>query len=259
MRDFTLKAYERYIVAIQKSIGHFFRFDEFLSAKEMPEAFCLLKHDVDRKPGRALKMARLENKMGVKATYYFRAKRCSYNVPVIKEIASLGHEIGYHYESLSDTNGDIEKAVKDFEKNLAMLRKTVPIKTCAMHGQPLKPFDNRDIWRVKENYDYLKNELGILGEVYWDIDYTDIAYINDTGRNWTSGEDNLKDKVVSGINGGFSSGEELLKYLLNKPHDKICFQVHPERWCNKYFQWLVQLFKDFCINIIKRLLKLIRT
>jgi hypothetical protein len=35
------------------------------------EQFCLVRHDVDRKPLNALKMAEIENKLGVKSTYYF--------------------------------------------------------------------------------------------------------------------------------------------------------------------------------------------
>ncbi len=258
MRDFTHTAYKQYLEAIKDNIGTFQRFDEYMVASKKPESFCLLRHDVDRKPHLALKMAKLEHRMGVKATYYFRIKRCSFIPDIIREIADMGHEVGYHYESLSDTNGDINLAIKDFEKNLTTLRKIATVKTCAMHGQPLKPYDNRDIWRIKENHEYLQNKLGLLGEVYLDIDYTDIAYINDTGRNWTSGKSNVRDKVYSNVKADFSSGEELLSYLSNSPHQKICFQIHPERWNNSTFGWSIQLMRDTATNSAKRVLKFLR-
>lgn len=258
MKDFTLNAYEQYLLAIKKNVGNFLRFDEFIPMFEKPQKFCLVRHDVDRKPHLALEMAILEHNLKVKSTYYFRAKECSFDINIIKQIADLGHEIGYHYESLSDTDGDISLAIKDFEKHLNEFRKIVPIKTCSMHGRPLKPFDNRDIWRIKENHEYLKNKLGILGEVYLDIDYTDIAYINDTGRNWTSGKSNRRDKVESNIKADFSSGEELLNYLNGNPHNRICFQIHPERWSNNSLEWLSQYLKDSSINAAKVVFSLIK-
>lgn len=36
----------------------------------------------------------------IKAKYYFRVVLESWNEKIIKEIASLGHEVGYHYEDL---------------------------------------------------------------------------------------------------------------------------------------------------------------
>ena len=127
-----------------------------------------------------------------------------------------------------------------------------------MHGRPLKSFDNRDIWKIKENHDFLLNELKISGEVYLDIDYSDIAYINDTGRNWTSGKSNIRDRVNSKIITEFTLGAELLEYFKNKPNSKICFQIHPERWANNAIGWAISLSFDTIVNFIKMILKIIR-
>ncbi len=257
MRDFTLKAYQQYIRAIQNRIGLFVRFDRYFTLRDKPASFCLLRHDVDRKPRQALDMAKLEHHMGVQATYYFRMKRCSFNENIIKQIASLGHEIGYHYEDLSDTNGNMEQAIRRFEQHLSRLRDIAAVKTCAMHGNPLKPYDNLDMWRVPENHEYLTSQLGMLGEPYLDIDYSDIAYINDTGRNWTSTRANRRDKVDSGVNADFSSGKALLDYLSADPAPKICFQVHPERWSDHPFVWATQWVKDRGINAAKAGIKFV--
>lgn len=258
MRDFTLDKYRIYLAAISSKIGLFMRFDNFIELVVKPEKFCLIRHDVDRKPNAALAMAKLEQEMGIVSTFYFRAKSQTFKPKILIEIAAMGHEIGYHYESLSDTNGDIKKAIEDFAINLVAFRKIVPISTCSMHGRPLKPYDNRDIWKIKENKHFLKNELGIIGEVYLDIDYTDIAYINDTGRNWTSGKSNRRDKVDSNINADFTSQEELLTYLNTNPHPKICFQIHPERWSNNLVEWQLQKMKDMGINEVKSLLSTLK-
>ncbi len=251
MRDFTLAAYEGYLKAIKSSYGNILTFSEYFSAEPKPKSFCLIRHDVDRKPGNALQMARLENGMGVKSTYYFRAKPHTFKPGIIMEIASLGHEIGYHYESLSDTDGDMSLALKDFESNLKKLREIVSVRTIAMHGRPLKPYDNRDMWRSGDNHKRLIEKYGILGEVYLDIDYTDIAYINDTGRNWTSGKFNRRDKVVSNVEADFENGENLLGYLSSTPASKMVFQVHPERWEGGVIGWVIQYFSDTAVNMVK--------
>lgn len=256
-RDFTLKRYQEYLQALKSSGLPFLTFGEILSADKQPLKFVLLRHDVDRRPENALKMARLEESMGLRATYFFRTKRCSFIPRIIQEIHSMGHEIGYHYECLSDTNGDMEAAHRNFESNLAKLRKLAQVQTCSMHGVPLKRFDNRDMWRNVPYKDALKSKYGILGEVYLAIDYSDVAYINDTGRNWSSNKSNLRDQVKSQVSTDFENGEQLLMYLQSAPHPKVCFQIHPERWDDEYGAWLLQLSKDSTINFAKVLFSLL--
>lgn len=259
MRDFTIKSYKNYLSILKSKEFNFLRFDEYMSSEKPNfENICLVRHDVDRKPEFALRMAKVEEEMGIKSTYYFRAKKCSFNVDIIKEIEGLGHEIGLHYESLSDTNGNIELALKDFEENLKEFRTVANIKTCSMHGRPLKPFDNRDIWKSESNHKYLKEELNMLGEVYLDIDYTNIAYINDTGRNWTQGKANRRDVVKSNVEVSFNTQKELINYLQDTPHEIICFQIHPERWTNTNTEYASQSVKDTSINGVKKLISIIK-
>ena len=79
-------------------------------------------------------MAYIEREMGWKATYYFRAVPESFDESIILQIASLGHEIGYHYESLATCHGNMEAAYSDFCRNLERFRSLVPVTTIAMHG-----------------------------------------------------------------------------------------------------------------------------
>ena len=78
----------------------------------------VLRHDVDLLPGNSLRTARLEAEKGMLGIYYFRAVPESWDEGIIKEIAALGHEIGYHYESLTTCNGDVDQAYADFCHNL---------------------------------------------------------------------------------------------------------------------------------------------
>jgi len=66
----------------------------------LPHAFVILRHDVDARPQNSLRLARLEHTLGIRGTYYFRIPH-TFQPSIIQEIASLGHEIGYHYETLA--------------------------------------------------------------------------------------------------------------------------------------------------------------
>ncbi|RJP36930.1 MAG: hypothetical protein C4548_15055 [Desulfobacteraceae bacterium] len=252
MKDFTLLAYKHYLQAITSAYTNIYRFDAFFDLPEKPQKFILIRHDVDRRPHKALEMAQLEYDMRICSTYYFRAKRHVFKPQIIRQIADLGHEIGYHYESLSDADGDMTSALNDFEYDLKRFRKIVPVKTIAMHGRPFSPYDNRNLWKSPENIDKLHKKFAILGEVYLHIDYSDIAYITDTGRTWRSLEANKMDIVNSNINVDITDGNLLYQRLKNGDWPKAVFQIHPERWARHKSEFILQFIKDNLINILKR-------
>jgi len=252
MRDFTHSAYTRYIEAIKEKYPAILRFDEYFLANPRPDSFCLLRHDVDRLPSRALQMARIERELGIQATYYFRTKWIAFDASIITTVHELGHEVGYHYECLSDSRGDLPNALDDFRRNLERLRALVPVRTVAMHGRPFSRFDNRDLWCNETNRQLLVSEFGILGEVYLDIDYTDIAYISDTGRNWSPGRSNRRDKVATRVGAQIEDRRSLLGYLRASPHPRLALQVHPERWTAGLFSWALQWGMDAMVNLAKR-------
>jgi hypothetical protein len=84
----------------------------------------------------------------------------------------------------------IDLAYESFCGNLERLRENFDVKTICMHGSPLSRFDNRIIW---EKYDY--RELGIIGEPYLDVDFSEVFYLTDTGRRWDGVS--VRDKVGS--------------------------------------------------------------
>lgn len=150
----------------------------------------ILRHDVDLHPERSLVIAKIEANKGWRAVYYFRAVPESWNEKIIQEIASLGHEIGYHYESLTTCNGDIDAAWNDFKTNLEKLRKIAPVSKICMHGSPRSPFDSKDIWK---KHDY--KSVGIESEPYLDTDWSNTFYLTDTGRRWDGWKVSVRDKV----------------------------------------------------------------
>ena len=71
-----------------------------------PNKFIIIRHDVDygNDLPYTLKMARKEAEMGITATYYFRTHDDVFKPDIIREIADLGHEIGYR-----EARGDNDK------------------------------------------------------------------------------------------------------------------------------------------------------
>lgn len=272
MKDFTLHTYKKLLMALQKQGFSFLSFEEFMISATGRSV--ILRHDVDLLPENALEMARIEASLKIKASYHFRIVRESNDPLCIKKIVDLGHEIGYHYEDLnfvadvSKTDGkesinlnyesDLFKSVRSrFDENLEYFRQYYPVKVISMHGSPRSRYDNRDIWKYLSYKDF-----GIICEPYFDVDYSKVLYLTDTGRSWAGEKFNLRDKIIPGF--GSTSGKPLIaKFNLDSTSsiinaslnnllpDQIIINTHPQRWTNKLFPWIKELVWQNLKNIIK--------
>jgi hypothetical protein len=157
MRDFTLIIYKKLLSELFQAGYGFVTFAEYIRNPGKKERSIILRHDVDKKPLWSLRTAEMENELGIKGTYYFRAVNNELPREVIECIARLGHEIGYHYNDLNDAGGNIGKALDQFRKNLAKFREFATVITACMHGSPLSRHDNRELWK---SHDY--RDLGII-------------------------------------------------------------------------------------------------
>jgi len=79
------------------------RLKRFIS--QPSERVILLRHDVDARKEHSLRFARIQHERGISGTYYFRLVPESFDRGVIREIAEMGHEIGYHYETMDTAGG----------------------------------------------------------------------------------------------------------------------------------------------------------
>lgn len=101
-KDFTYDIYSELIDSLKKSGYVFLPFIDFISNNNDCKKCVVIRHDVDRLPGNSLVIAEIENDAGIKASYYFRIVKESYDEDIIRQIAEMGHEIGYHYENFSE-------------------------------------------------------------------------------------------------------------------------------------------------------------
>ena len=254
--DFTIKTYKQLLEALNNSSYAFQPFAEFIENPE--EKAIVLRHDVDAKKFNSLLFAKIQAEAGIKGTYYFRVVSQSYDEAIIREIAAMGHEIGYHYETTDTCHGDVDKAYDEFCINLDMFRKFVPVKTICMHGSPMSKYDNRAIW---QKYNYRK--LGLIGEPYFDINFREVFYLTDTGRRWDGEGVSIRDKVnrEHGSPTTPSPVPRLLYHttndIIHAAHndqlpDKILMTFHPQRWTDQSLPWIKELIWQNVKNQIKK-------
>lgn len=252
--DFTFKVYEELVEALIGADYNFVTFEEYFTRKDLEEPLVILRHDVDRKPYNAVIMAEIEKKHHVKASYYFRVVPEAWDTDVIKKIAELGHECGYHYEDLDLAKGDVDKAFEMSKKHLAMIKEFYPVTTICMHGSPLSANDNKEVWR-KYNY----RDLGIIAEPYFDLDYEKVLYITDTGRAWNKTNVSVRDKVTTSLSINVKTTEQLIE-LIHEDHfpNQLMINTHPNRWNSSLVPWTKELVVQNIKNVIKYALIKIR-
>jgi hypothetical protein len=249
--DFTLKIYKRLLLSILNNGYVIQTFEDFIKNPQ-PKAV-VLRHDSDIWTFADLNMALLESVLSVRATYYFRVPE-TFDIDIIKEIKSLNHEIGYHYEDLVRFKGNYEKAIENFKSNLSKIRQIYPVKTVARHGRPLSKIESLDMWKK-----YSLRDFGVIAEPYLDVNYSEVLYLTDNGSKWNADKDNIRDKVESGFSFNIKSTEDLIAHFNSKKlPDKIILNIHPARWTDNIMIWIYRFLLQKIKNVAKKWLNMLR-
>lgn len=248
-KDFTYDVYEQLLITLGKK-GYAFRtFEEFVSGGSEGKT-AVLRHDVDRIPFNALNMGQIEHNLGIRASYYFRVVPHVWDEEILQKTVDLGHEVAYHYEDLTITRGDYQKAIDHFGRQLQRFRQFYPSRTICMHGSPMARWDNRKLW---EQYDY--HDYDIVAEPYFDVDYSQVFYITDTGRAWNNSSISVRDKVDSGFDIPIHSTFHLMELIAaDELPDQIMINTHPHRWFDPGLYWYRELVMQNVKNVVKSVL-----
>ena len=257
MLDFTQKKYHQLLKTFMDGGYQFITFEEYCKHKDCIEndkKTVILRHDVDLKAENSLAVAKIEHSLGIKASYYFRIVEQSNKPEIIKSIAAMGHEIGYHYEDMTVCEGQAEKAMVHFEQWLSYFRQYYPVKTVCMHGSPRSRFDGRDLWK---KYDY--HEYGIIGEPYFDVDFSKCFYLTDTGRRWDGFTVSVRDKIPmyqdiwSAKGWTYHGTDDIIKAVEKNEFPKqLMMTTHPQRWTGDLVSWGVELAMQSAKNVVKK-------
>jgi len=252
--DFTLQKYTELCQTIRRLNCPVMTIRQFIAAGQPHQLIIVLRHDVDRLPASALQMAELEAAYDLQATYYLRSAPAVFKASTIKQLHQLGHEVGYHYETLTKTRGNSQQAITLFAQDLEAFRQIAPVETISMHGSPLTPWNNLDLWQ-----DYNFEAYNLIGEAYLSIDYSDLYYFTDTGRSWEAGRYNLRDRAHSRQPPQkIRATDDLIQFLAARPDNPILINAHPNRWASSWSGWLVSAASDWLINQVKWALSLLR-
>lgn len=100
-KDFTTQNYKKIIRVAKKQ----YQFRLFNNYRWGSNYILLWRHDIDFSVHRAAKLAEIESKEGIKATYFILLHSEFYNLLeketsyLIKKIITLGHDIGIHFDT----------------------------------------------------------------------------------------------------------------------------------------------------------------
>lgn len=141
LRNFTYEAYVE-LLKILKSRYNIVTVGE---APEAIEPLLILRHDVDGSMASALRMAKIEKQLEIRATYFILFSHKLYNVfeadnfHTLKEISDLGHEIGLHYDPEAfDRYSAPPHVLLDKQIEILSLLLGVSVKTIARHKNSLR-------------------------------------------------------------------------------------------------------------------------
>lgn len=244
--DFTLNVYKELLASLNNDMYTFQTFDSFITSPA--KNAIILRHDVDLLPENSLAFAKIQAKIGISGTYYFRAVPESWDERIIKEVRDLGHEIGYHYECLTTCKGNFKLGIQDFEKNLINLRKLAPVTTICMHGSPMSKYDSKDLWKTYNYSDYQ-----IRAEPYFDVNYDHVFYITDTGRKWDGHTASVRDRVDTNFTQTFNSTDDIINAIRSEEFPSCAmFTFHPQRWNDNVALWGKELVLQNVKNVIKK-------
>ena len=254
--DFTIRKYKELLLSLQQQGYQFITFEQYCTQNKPTGQWVILRHDVDRKPQNSLATAQIEHSLGIRASYYFRIVPDSNQPEYIRQIAALGHEIGYHYEDMAIANGNAEKAFLHFQQQLAYFRQFYPVCTICMHGAPTSQWDGRELWK---QYDY--RSVNIIGEPYFDMDFSEVLYLTDTGRCWDGYNVSVRDKIPvyqdEWVKQGlvYHTTNDLIRAIqVGQIPRRMMITTHPQRWIDNCWAWTKELLLQSVKNMIKRII-----
>jgi len=208
-KGYRINQYHSFLKTISNNSYEILLFNDHIDCEfKVNKVGVLLRHDVDISLSRAKKMYEIEKEQGIKSTFFFRmhAEKYSYEeaIPLIEQLTSDGYGIGMHYDVLSFTKGNKEKAIALFEEDLSKLREIVTTHIVCAHGH--RRYKNREIW----------SELDPKSLQVWsayDMKYD--LYISDAGGR----------RIID------SQGKHILKIMNEaKVGQVVQVLIHPDWW-----------------------------
>ncbi|CAA7619084.1 hypothetical protein MTBLM5_30011 [Magnetospirillum sp. LM-5] len=202
--EFTLPRYRAILASALQAGYSFIDFPSLAAAANTAGPTCALRHDCDNSLTAALRMARLEAGMGICSTYFVMLRSAMYNLlakpnsDIVREILSLGHHLGLHYDYSAYGPLDANQIAAHCEEERALLS--------TLFGQPVPVVSFHQPTAI-----VLENQVRLLCLNVYDRDDTrGFTYISDSNMTWREGCPSA--------------------WLGQLRHPKLQLLVHPEWW-----------------------------
>lgn len=215
--NFTYQAYKNLIQLLRE---HDYTICDYHNYAQVRRSV-ILRHDIDLEIEKAVKMARLEQEIGVSSTYFVLVSSNFFNIfskrnqAYLREICDMGHAVGLHFDEVKyDDQTDL---VQVMEEEAALLERCLgrEVKSLSMHRPSQTTLEA----------DY-KVAGGRIVNSYGTEFFHRHKYVSDSRRNW-------REDVVAII----QSGE----------YDRLHVLTHPF-WYDEEEQSASAGLKRFCVS-----------
>ncbi len=205
--DFTYKHYEDCLLVAKSKDYTFLKFKDYGSYLKFNKSI-FMRHDIDHHLELALNFAEVEDRLGIKSTYFVRLHAKNYGIfsldsyDILKEIKNLGHEIGLHCEpSFSyvlsrDFENDFKFSVMALEHILGEKVSSISLHEPSRTGSFLI---NKD----------LMERCDLKYQAYDDKFVKEMKYISDSSARWREG---------------------CMHEFIEKEESRLCILTHPIWW-----------------------------
>lgn len=172
--DFTESSYLNLLKIAKKN----YVFSRFMNP--IQEKHVLWRHDVDFSMHRALKLAKLENEVGVTSTYFLYPHSTFYNflsrniLDLVLQIIELGHDIGLHFDPIFYQKNEKSSLKRTIQREYKLIRDFTGVAPVAisfhLYGNLIKPMPEEDILvgmvnaygpTIRKEYGYVSDSNGV--------------------------------------------------------------------------------------------------
>ena len=170
---------------LQEGLKQGYRFVDFKEITKIPagKRACTVRHDLDYMPEWALRFAKIEKALGIRATYFFQVCARPYNLretenyKTVHALAEMGHAVGLHFDLTWEENMEWEQVAENCEKDKAIFKAITGIEPCEIIS-----FHNphRFVDRI------LNQEIPGMSHTYEKTYFSTIKYISDS-QGWYEG------------------------------------------------------------------------
>ena len=205
--SFTYEQYQNILRSALENGYEFIGFQALQGCRQRGQKVCLLRHDCDNDLTAAARMARIEEEMGVRSTYFVMLRSPLYNLisipntKLVREIIQRGHWIGLHFDEFfyRDT---VPEQITDYverERTALSYEFNVAVDVVSFHQPSKKILNNQIKLNCINTYD-----LKHMGRVF---------YLSDSNMTWKKGCPS--------------------KVFMSKKFPRVQLLLHPEWWTEK--------------------------